>query len=69
VYNDRGTRRYLVRDPRLAVEKLFELGCISEDELEDANDLQEKIGHPLIERKKKLRVLPMPGTKTAAGKK
>jgi DNA-binding transcriptional ArsR family regulator len=69
VYNDRGTRRYLLRDPRLAVEKLFELGRISEDELEDANDLQEKIGHPLIEPKKKLRVVPMPGTKTAAGKK
>lgn len=45
--NDRNTRRYLSRDPRLAVEKLFELGRISEDELEDANDLQEKIGHPL----------------------
>ena len=31
-------------------------------------DLQEKIGHPLIEPKKKLRVVPMPGTKTTAGK-
>jgi DNA-binding MarR family transcriptional regulator len=69
VYNDRGTRRYLLRDPRLAVEKLFDLDRMSEDELEEVNDLQEKIGHPLIEPKKKLRVVPMPGTKTATGRK
>jgi len=51
VYNDGGTRRYLLRDPSLAVGRLFELNEISRDELEDANDLLEKIGLPLIEPK------------------
>lgn len=39
VHNDGGTRRYLLRDPRLAVERLFELKEISRDQLEEANDL------------------------------
>jgi hypothetical protein len=51
VYNDSGTRRYLLRDPRLAIKRLFELGEISSDELEDANDLLETMKLPLIEPK------------------
>jgi len=65
VYNDGGTRRYLLRDPKLAVERLFELKEITRDELEDANDLLEKIGLPLIEPKPL--VLSMPVKKTAQG--
>jgi len=65
VYNDGGTRRYLLRDPKLAVERLFELKEITRDELEDANDLLEKIGLPLIEPKPI--VVPMPAKKTAQG--
>lgn len=52
-HNDSGTRRYLLRDPRLAVERLYELGEITHDELEDANDLLAKIRRPLIEPKPK----------------
>ncbi len=65
-HNDRGTRRYLLRDPRLAVARLFELKEITHDELEDANDLLERIGRPLIEPK--AAVLPMPVQKAAEGK-
>jgi DNA-binding transcriptional ArsR family regulator len=48
VYNDRGTRRYLLRDPKLAIERLYVLGEITLDEVEDANDILEKVGLPLI---------------------
>ncbi len=48
VYNDRGTRRYLLRDPKLAVERLYSLGEITLDEVEDANDILEKVHLPLI---------------------
>jgi hypothetical protein len=48
VYNDRGTRRYLMRDPKLAVERLYALGEITLDEVEDANDILEKVNLPLI---------------------
>lgn len=65
VYNDAGTRRYLLRDPRLAVEQLFALKEITSDELEDANDLLEKMGLPLIEPKPI--VVPMPVKKAAQG--
>jgi len=51
VHNDRGTRRYLLRDPRLAVEHLFQHGEIQDDEIEDVNDLLEVLRQPLIERK------------------
>lgn len=70
VHNDHGTRRYLLRDPRLAVERLFELNEISHDELEDANDLLERMELPLIEPKpstKKPVVVPMPAKKAAQG--
>jgi hypothetical protein len=70
VCNDHGTRRYLLRDPRLAVERLYELNEITLDELEDANDLLERVGHPLIEAKpaaKKPVVVPMPVKKAAQG--
>lgn len=65
VHNDRGTRRYLLRDPRLAVERLFELKEITRDELEDANDLLEKLGLPIIEPKPV--VVSMPVKKAAQG--
>ncbi len=65
VHNDGGTRRYLLRDPRLAVERLFELNEISRDELEDANDLLERMELPLIEPKPV--VVPLPIKKTAPG--
>ncbi len=48
VYNDRGTRRYLMRDPKLAVERLYALGEVTLDEDEDANDILEKVNLPLI---------------------
>jgi len=63
VHNDSGTRRYLLRDPRLAVERLFELHEITLDELEDANDLLDTMGLPLIELKPA--VVPMPAKKAA----
>jgi hypothetical protein len=50
----------------LAVARLFELKEITHDELEDANDLLERIGRPLIEPK--AAVLPMPVQKAAEGK-
>lgn len=65
VHNDGGTRRYLLRDPRLAVERLFELNEISRDELEDANALLERMELPLIEPKPT--VVPLPVKKTAQG--
>jgi len=67
VHNDRGTRRYLLRDPKLALERLFELKEISRDELEDANDLLEKVNLPLIEPKPV--VVAMPIKKAAQGSK
>ncbi len=65
VFNDSGTRRYLLRNPRLAVERLFELNEISRDELEDANDLLERMGLPVIEPKPT--VLPLPIKRVAQG--
>lgn len=65
VHNDGGTRRYLLRDPRLAVERLFELKEITRDQLEDANDLLEKLDLPLIEPKPV--VIPMQVKKSAQG--
>jgi len=68
VYNDKGTRRYLLRDPRLAVERLYEMKEITQDELEDANDLLEMLGFPLIEAKPpKPAVVPLPIKKAAQG--
>lgn len=61
-HNDKGTRRYLLRDPRLAVERLFELNEISRDELEDANDLLAKIRRPVIEPKPKAVAVPIKKT-------
>ena len=66
IYNDGGTRRYLIRDPRLAVAQLYQLGEITLDELEDANDLLEKVGLQIIESNPKLITLPV---KTAQGSK
>jgi len=65
VHNDGGVRRYLLRDPRLAVLRLFELKEITRDDLEEANDLLEKIHLPLIEPKPV--ALPMPLKKAAQG--
>ena len=50
-YNDAGARRYLLRDPRLAAKRLYELGDISEDELQETNDLLENLKLPAIEIK------------------
>ena len=38
-HNDIGTRRYLIRDPKLAMQKLRELNLMSTDEFDDANAL------------------------------
>lgn len=67
IHNDRGTRRYLLRDPRLAVERLYQLNEITGDELEDANDLLETLELPLIESKPKPVVVPLPVKKAAQG--
>ena len=47
-YSDDGTRRYLIRDVRLAVSRLNKKGILSVDELEEINDLRERFGHSLI---------------------
>jgi predicted transcriptional regulator len=65
-HNDSGTRRYLLRDPRLALERLYEMGEVTIDQLEEANDLLEHIGRPVIAPKPI--VLKMP-KKTAQGGK
>jgi hypothetical protein len=65
VFNDGGTRRYLLRDPRLAVQRLFELQEIAPDELEDANDLLETMKLPLIEAKPV--AVPIPLKKVVKG--
>jgi len=59
-HNDAGVRRYLIRDPRLAVERLFELKELTRDQLEEVNDLLERIGQLIIEPKPKLTVLKNP---------
>ena len=64
-YNDAGTRRYLLRDPRLAVERLYELGTITRDELEEANDLLEKLGLTLIQPKPRIVAIPKKAAKGA----
>lgn len=64
VHNDGGTRRYLLCDPSLAIEQLFALNEITRDELEDTNDLLDKISRPLIQPKPT--VLPMPVKRTAS---
>lgn len=62
-HRDRSTWRYLLCDPALAVTRLYELGEIDRDELEDANDLLERIGRPVIEPKSKS--VPLPIKKSA----
>src|SRR5438128_8902587 len=47
-YEDNGVRRYLIRDPRCAAERLCELGEMTEHELEEINDLRERFKQPLI---------------------
>ncbi len=49
-YNDRGVRRYLVRNPRLAAMKLFELGELAIEEFEEVNDLLEQLRQPILEQ-------------------
>jgi hypothetical protein len=67
VFNDKGTRRYLLRDPKLAISRLFELKEITEDEVEDANDVLEKIGLGLITITPKDNVIKMASKKAAQG--
>jgi DNA-binding MarR family transcriptional regulator len=67
VHNDEGTRRYLLRDARLAVERLFELKEITRDQLEEANDLLETLKLSLIEPKTKAVVVRMPVKKASQG--
>ncbi len=62
-HRDRGTWRYLLCDPALAVARLFELGEIDHDDVEEANDLLERVKRPLIEPKP--RAVPVPIKKTA----
>ena len=66
-HNDRGTRRYLLRDPRLAVARLYELNEMTKGELEEANDLLEIMKLPLIEPKPK--ASPKPAKKATGGGK
>jgi hypothetical protein len=40
-HNDVGTRRYLIRDPKLAMQRLRELSMMSSDDFDDANELLE----------------------------
>jgi DNA-binding MarR family transcriptional regulator len=68
-HNDRGTRRYLLRDPRLAVAKLYELNEMTKGELEEANDLLEIMKLPLIEAKPKVAVPKVAKKKSTGGGK
>lgn len=61
-HRDRGTWRYLLCDPALAVARLHELGEIDRDEVEEANDLLERIGRPLIDPKLKIATIPVKKT-------
>jgi len=47
-FNDLGTRRYLIRDPRLALHRLRELGVVSADDFENANYLLELLKQPMV---------------------
>jgi hypothetical protein len=46
--NDVGTRRYLIRDARLAMLRLRELGVMSSDDFEDANGLLDALKQPTV---------------------
>jgi hypothetical protein len=48
-YNDVGTRRYLIRDPRLAMSRLRELKQMSDDDFDDANYLLEVLKQRPVE--------------------
>lgn len=66
-HNDAGTRRYLLRDPRLAAQRLCELGEISEDELDDINDLLDALKLPVVEQpKRRAPVVPLTKARTTA---
>ena len=65
-YNDRGVRRYLIRDPRLAAETLCTRGDLTPDDLDVVNDLLEQLRQPLVPLpKKKAKVVAMPSRKRA----
>jgi DNA-binding MarR family transcriptional regulator len=53
-YNDLGTRRYLIRDPRLAMQRLRELNVMSRDDFEDANELLDALKQTKVEDPSKL---------------
>lgn len=46
--NDVGTRRYLIRDAKLAMSRLREMNLMSADEFEDANYLLEALNQPKV---------------------
>lgn len=48
-HNDLGTRRYLIRDPRLAVSRLREMDVMSAQEFDDANYLLDVLKQPLAD--------------------
>ena len=47
-HNDLGTRRYLIRDPRHALVKLREMGVMSKDDFDDANELLDLLNQPRV---------------------
>ena len=67
VFNDKGTRRYLLRDPKLAISRLFELNEITVDDVEDANDVLERTELDLIAIAPRGNVIKMTPKKLAQG--
>jgi DNA-binding transcriptional regulator GbsR (MarR family) len=52
-HNDDGIRRYLIRDPRLAMAKLRALGQMTAEDFENANYLLEQLKQPRVQEPKK----------------
>ena len=66
-HNDGGTRRYLLRDPRLAAQRLCELAEISADELEEINDLLDALKLPIVEQpKRRTQIVDLAKARTTA---
>ena len=64
-HNDRGVRRYLLRDPRLAAQSLCDQGTITEDELDEVNDLLAVLKQPLLQQPNKQKLVTMARQKRA----
>jgi hypothetical protein len=62
-HNDDGIRRYLIRDPRMAMAKLREMGEMTAQDFEDANYLLEQLKQELVKEPKRARLKKTPASK------